>query len=159
MKVAINGFGRIGRAVFRIIASRPEAGIEVVAINDLSDDATLLVQALAVKRTDLPLELCAELAQRQGIAQPFEVLEELTQRGILLGSQSGYRFARENVRPVSTHRRQRENHHSKLDARRQSQRSVLRHAERSGQPHRDSIMKRVDEREDSANREIPLIKP
>ncbi len=41
MKVAINGFGRIGRAVFRIIASRPESGIEVVAINDLSDDNIL----------------------------------------------------------------------------------------------------------------------
>ena len=41
MKVAINGFGRIGRAVFRIIASRPESDIEVVAINDLSDDDIL----------------------------------------------------------------------------------------------------------------------
>ncbi|NND83736.1 MAG: type I glyceraldehyde-3-phosphate dehydrogenase [Acidimicrobiia bacterium] len=41
MKVAINGFGRIGRAVFRIIASRPESGIQVVAINDLSDDDIL----------------------------------------------------------------------------------------------------------------------
>jgi glyceraldehyde 3-phosphate dehydrogenase len=41
MKVAINGFGRIGRAVFRIIASRPDSGIEVVAINDLSDDDIL----------------------------------------------------------------------------------------------------------------------
>ena len=41
MRVAINGFGRIGRAVFRIIASRPESGIEVVAINDLSDDDIL----------------------------------------------------------------------------------------------------------------------
>jgi glyceraldehyde 3-phosphate dehydrogenase len=40
-RVAINGFGRIGRAVFRIIASRPESGIEVVAINDLSDDDIL----------------------------------------------------------------------------------------------------------------------
>lgn len=40
-RVAINGFGRIGRAVFRIIASRPEADIEVVAINDLSDDDIL----------------------------------------------------------------------------------------------------------------------
>ena len=39
--VAINGFGRIGRAVFRIIASRPESDIEVVAINDLSDDDIL----------------------------------------------------------------------------------------------------------------------
>jgi glyceraldehyde 3-phosphate dehydrogenase len=40
-RVAINGFGRIGRAVFRIIAGRPDSGIEVVAINDLSDDDVL----------------------------------------------------------------------------------------------------------------------
>jgi glyceraldehyde 3-phosphate dehydrogenase len=39
--VAINGFGRIGRAVFRIIASRPNSGLNVVAINDLSDDDIL----------------------------------------------------------------------------------------------------------------------
>jgi glyceraldehyde 3-phosphate dehydrogenase len=39
--VAINGFGRIGRAVFRIIAGRPDSGIEIVAINDLSDDDIL----------------------------------------------------------------------------------------------------------------------
>jgi len=38
MKVAINGFGRIGRSVFRVIAQRPESGIDVVAINDLADD-------------------------------------------------------------------------------------------------------------------------
>jgi glyceraldehyde 3-phosphate dehydrogenase len=40
-KVAINGFGRIGRNVFRIIAARPDSDIEVVAINDLSDDDIL----------------------------------------------------------------------------------------------------------------------
>lgn len=40
-RVAINGFGRIGRAVFRIIASRPDSDIEVVAINDLHDDDIL----------------------------------------------------------------------------------------------------------------------
>ena len=39
--VAINGFGRIGRAVFRIIATRPDSGLNVVAINDLSDDNIL----------------------------------------------------------------------------------------------------------------------
>ncbi len=38
MKIAINGFGRIGRSVFRVVAQRPEAGIEIVAINDLADD-------------------------------------------------------------------------------------------------------------------------
>ena len=39
--VAINGFGRIGRTVFRIIAGRPGSGINVVAVNDLSDDDIL----------------------------------------------------------------------------------------------------------------------
>ncbi len=39
--VAINGFGRIGRAVFRIIAGRPDSDIDVVAINDLADDEIL----------------------------------------------------------------------------------------------------------------------
>jgi glyceraldehyde 3-phosphate dehydrogenase len=39
MKVAINGFGRIGRSVFRILNSRDD--IDVVAINDLFDNATL----------------------------------------------------------------------------------------------------------------------
>ena len=38
MKLAINGFGRIGRAVPRIIAERPSAGIEIVAVNDLAAD-------------------------------------------------------------------------------------------------------------------------
>ena len=34
-KVAINGFGRIGRLVFRLMEDDPE--LEVVAINDLTD--------------------------------------------------------------------------------------------------------------------------
>ena len=41
MKVAINGFGRIGRTVFRVIAERPDSGIEIVAVNDIADDNTL----------------------------------------------------------------------------------------------------------------------
>ncbi len=40
-RVAINGFGRIGRAVFRIIVERDNPDIEVAAINDLSDDDIL----------------------------------------------------------------------------------------------------------------------
>jgi glyceraldehyde 3-phosphate dehydrogenase len=35
-KVAINGFGRIGRLVARAILARPESGLELVAINDLA---------------------------------------------------------------------------------------------------------------------------
>ena len=41
VRVAINGFGRIGRAVMRIILERPDSPIEVVAINDLADDGVL----------------------------------------------------------------------------------------------------------------------
>ena len=40
-RVAINGFGRIGRAVFRIILRRDNPDVEVVAINDLADDDIL----------------------------------------------------------------------------------------------------------------------
>ena len=36
VRVGINGFGRIGRLVFRVLAQRPQE-FEVVAINDLSD--------------------------------------------------------------------------------------------------------------------------
>ncbi len=39
MKVAINGFGRIGRSVFRILDAR--ADVDVVAINDLYDPPVL----------------------------------------------------------------------------------------------------------------------
>ncbi len=39
MRIAINGFGRIGRAVFRIL-NRME-GMEVVAVNDLADNDAL----------------------------------------------------------------------------------------------------------------------
>lgn len=39
MRVAINGFGRIGRIFLRNVISNPE--IQVVAINDLADTATL----------------------------------------------------------------------------------------------------------------------
>ena len=41
MKVAISGFGRIGRAVLRIILNRPRSAIDVVAINDLADHRVL----------------------------------------------------------------------------------------------------------------------
>ncbi|MEO0033147.1 MAG: hypothetical protein RIS94_2905, partial [Pseudomonadota bacterium] len=37
IKVAINGFGRIGRNVARAILERPDCGLELVSINDLAD--------------------------------------------------------------------------------------------------------------------------
>jgi glyceraldehyde 3-phosphate dehydrogenase len=36
-RVAINGFGRIGRLVARAILENPDSGLELVAINDLAD--------------------------------------------------------------------------------------------------------------------------
>ncbi|HEV2596002.1 MAG TPA: type I glyceraldehyde-3-phosphate dehydrogenase [Sphingomicrobium sp.] len=36
-KVAINGFGRIGRLVARAILERPDCGLELVSVNDLGD--------------------------------------------------------------------------------------------------------------------------
>ncbi len=39
IRVAINGFGRIGRSVFRVIRQRPD--LEVVAVNDLFDNEQL----------------------------------------------------------------------------------------------------------------------
>lgn len=39
IRVAINGFGRIGRMTLRVLLERPR--VEVVAINDLADTATL----------------------------------------------------------------------------------------------------------------------
>lgn len=42
VKIGINGFGRIGRNMFRAMSKDPAfADIEVVAINDLTDNATL----------------------------------------------------------------------------------------------------------------------
>lgn len=42
IRVGINGFGRIGRSVFRAALEGSDfAGIEIVAINDLTDNATL----------------------------------------------------------------------------------------------------------------------
>src|SRR5881398_746604 len=36
-KIAINGFGRIGRLVARAILERPDCGLELVCVNDLAD--------------------------------------------------------------------------------------------------------------------------
>ena len=39
MKIAINGFGRIGRTVFRLLQERKN--VEVVAVNDITDNEAL----------------------------------------------------------------------------------------------------------------------
>ncbi len=40
-KIAINGFGRIGRLTLRGLLQKADADVEIVAINDLTDNATL----------------------------------------------------------------------------------------------------------------------
>jgi glyceraldehyde 3-phosphate dehydrogenase len=40
-KIAINGFGRIGRCIARILFSTPNSDVELVAINDLTTNETL----------------------------------------------------------------------------------------------------------------------
>ena len=39
MRIGINGFGRIGRNIFRAV--QDDQDIEIVAVNDLTDPATL----------------------------------------------------------------------------------------------------------------------
>lgn len=39
IKLGINGFGRIGRLIFRAAMNHPD--VEVVAVNDLTDSATM----------------------------------------------------------------------------------------------------------------------
>ncbi len=41
VKIGINGFGRIGRCIVRAMAERKTTGLELVAINDLTDAKTL----------------------------------------------------------------------------------------------------------------------
>lgn len=41
IKVGVNGFGRIGRLVFRAALEKNLPGVEIVALNDLADAKTL----------------------------------------------------------------------------------------------------------------------
>ncbi len=61
IRVAINGFGRIGRQVLRAARLQEVADIEIVAVNDLTDTKTLahLFKYDSVHRT-YPGEVCAE---------------------------------------------------------------------------------------------------
>jgi len=64
MRVAINGFGRIGRNVFKIIEQRPN--LDVVAINDLSDTERL---AQLLKRDSVFGEFEGEVRAREEAIQ------------------------------------------------------------------------------------------
>ncbi len=68
IKVAINGFGRIGRISLRLMLQKPE--IEIVAINDLADNKTL-----------------AHLLKYDSIHRGFEGTVESTKEGLLVNGQ------------------------------------------------------------------------
>ena len=61
IKIGINGFGRIGRFVFRAALNHPE--VEVVAINDLTDSATM---AHLLKYDSVHGRLTNEIISREG---------------------------------------------------------------------------------------------
>ncbi len=76
-KVAINGFGRIGRLAFRNLLKKD--GIEVVGINDLTDNATL-----------------AHLLKYDSAQGPFDGTVEATDDALIVNGQKIAAFAQRN---------------------------------------------------------------
>ena len=76
-KVAINGFGRIGRLAFRNLLKKD--GIEVVAINDLTDNATL-----------------AHLLKYDSAQGPFDGTVEATDDALIVNGKKIAAFAQRN---------------------------------------------------------------
>jgi glyceraldehyde 3-phosphate dehydrogenase len=77
IRVGINGFGRIGRAVLRAVLARGADDVEVVAINDLTDAKTLahLLRYDSVHRT-LPAPVRAKDGGLEIGARTIQVLAE-----------------------------------------------------------------------------------
>lgn len=76
IRVAINGFGRIGRAFYRIAKTRPE--IEVVAVNDLGDIKNLeylLKYDTAYGKSDATLEGVKYVSEKEIAKLPWKELD------------------------------------------------------------------------------------
>ncbi len=76
-KIAINGFGRIGRLTFRYLLQKE--GVEVVAINDLTDNATL-----------------AHLLKYDSAQGPFEGTVEATEDKLIINGKAIHASAERN---------------------------------------------------------------
>ena len=76
-RIAINGFGRIGRLTFRSLLQRED--VEVVAINDLTDNATL-----------------AHLLKYDSAQGPFEGTVESTDDALIVNGKSIAAYAEPN---------------------------------------------------------------
>jgi glyceraldehyde 3-phosphate dehydrogenase len=87
VRIGINGFGRIGRNFTRAILKRPDSGVELVAVNDLTDAGvlahllhydTVLGPLDGVKVTDDGIEVGSStikvLAERDPAALPWKEL-------------------------------------------------------------------------------------
>jgi glyceraldehyde 3-phosphate dehydrogenase len=87
VRIGINGFGRIGRNFTRAVLKRPDSGVELVAVNDLSDAAvlahllhydTVLGPLEGVRVTDDGIEVGSStikvLAERDPAALPWKEL-------------------------------------------------------------------------------------
>jgi glyceraldehyde 3-phosphate dehydrogenase len=64
IKLAINGFGRIGRVVFRAAMNHPQ--LEIVAINDLTDSTTM---AHLLKYDSVHGRLNAQITGKEGVIE------------------------------------------------------------------------------------------
>ncbi|MGH2770415.1 MAG: type I glyceraldehyde-3-phosphate dehydrogenase, partial [Actinomycetota bacterium] len=75
VRIGINGFGRIGRNFVRALLERPDAGVEVAAVNDLAD-AKVLAHLLKYDSTlgTLDREIKAVEGEIQVDGASFQVL-------------------------------------------------------------------------------------
>ncbi len=87
VRIGINGFGRIGRNFTRAVLKRPDSGVELVAVNDLTDAGvlahllhydTVLGPLEGVRVTDEGIEVGSTtvkvLAERDPAALPWKEL-------------------------------------------------------------------------------------
>ena len=75
-RIAINGFGRIGRAFFKVAKTRPE--LEIVAINDLTSKENveyLLKYDTAQGKTDLTLDGVEYISEKDPTKLPWAKLK------------------------------------------------------------------------------------
>lgn len=75
IRIGINGFGRIGRTIFRHVLAR--SGIEVVAINDLGNSASNLCYMLKYDSVHGTLKQPVELRERASEEKDWTVSEFL----------------------------------------------------------------------------------
>ncbi|MEM9194717.1 MAG: AAA family ATPase, partial [Myxococcota bacterium] len=84
-------------------ASLPEslAAAMETRIAALSSDASRVAEILAVHGRGLPLQICVELASDLGEDRAFAALNELSQQGVILGSDDAFEFRHDGLREAT----------------------------------------------------------